>query len=69
LTDAVVKQVQAGLISREEGLRKLGYSPQEIERMAGEQRQAADTSGTAQLLNLLDTGTPTTGAQPAPAGA
>lgn len=64
LTDAVVKQVQAGLISREEGLRKLGYSPQEIERMSGEQRAAADTSGTAQLLSLLDTGAANTPTPP-----
>jgi hypothetical protein len=70
LTDAVIKQVQAGLISREEGLRKLGYSARR--RLSGcrvSSRQAADTSGTAQLLNLLDTGRRPTGTQPVPAGA
>lgn len=33
LTDAVVKEVQAGLISREAALEKLGYSPEAIDRI------------------------------------
>jgi hypothetical protein len=49
-TDAVIKQFSAGLISKEVALEALGYSPEQIQRMAMEPPAVeASTNGTMRL--------------------
>lgn len=55
LTDAVIKQYQTGLITREYALERLGYSPQDIEAI-GQQiaSQILLNQGSAMMADLLN---------------
>jgi hypothetical protein len=54
LTDAVIKQHGAGLIPWEYAVDRLGYSPQDIEKMRGMRMQEAVISAASDISNLLE---------------
>lgn len=54
LTDAVIKQHETGLVPWRFALERLGYSPQEIDRMEKMRMTDTLTSGGLQLGNLVD---------------
>jgi hypothetical protein len=54
LTDAVIKQYQAGLITWDTALGRLGYTPQEIERMRTERMRDTLIRGGANIVDLFE---------------
>lgn len=67
-TDAVMKQVQAGVLPADSrvALEQLGYDQPTIERIMNDRRAAAGTSGTALLAQALQRQTAPTGQTPSP---
>jgi hypothetical protein len=68
-TDAVIKRVQAGLITWVQALRDLGYTPQQIEEMRRERaRDALMQNASGDLAALLGQPAPEPEPAPEPAG-
>lgn len=55
LTDAIIKQYQTGLITWRKALERLGYTPQEIDRMEGHRTREAMLNQGVDLAGLIDT--------------
>ena len=67
LTDAVVKQFQAGLITLEVAQQLLGFTPQQIAAMAAQRAAASESDPTLRLLTALNPAVVDSGGAPAAA--